>query len=88
MVGFDTSDGTALAGVDYSAASGTLNWTAGDLSVRKILVAVNASAAGKLFDVNLLPLGGGAALSGPASAVVSITAASVVAPPAATTQCQ
>ena len=83
MVGFNTSNGTAVAGVNYSAASGTLSWAAGDSSIKTILVTVNANAAGKVFDVNLLPLSGGAAISVPASASVSITAPSLVVPPAA-----
>ena len=35
---YATSDGTATAGADYTAASGTLSWPAGDLGERTISV--------------------------------------------------
>ena len=82
-VGFNTANATAMAGKDYSAASGTLSWSAGDRSSKKILVGVNANAAGKLFHVNLLQVAGGASVASPASATVDITAPSSDIPPAA-----
>ncbi len=39
-VGFATRDGTALAGTDYSATSGTLTWADGDLSSLMVTVPV------------------------------------------------
>ena len=83
MIGYKTADATAVAGVDYSAVSGSLSWAAGDRSVKKILVGVTTKASGKLFDVKLVPVSGGASISGPATAAVSITAPSLDIPAAA-----
>jgi len=83
VIGYKTVDATALAGVDYSAVSGTLSWAAGDRSVKKILVAVTTKGSGKLFDFDLVPIAGGASIAAPAAAAVSITAPSADIPPAA-----
>lgn len=40
-VDYATSDGTATAGVDYVAASGTLNWADGDTTDKTIEVTIN-----------------------------------------------
>ncbi len=39
-VNYATANGTALAGVDYVAAAGTLNWSAGDTSSKTITIGV------------------------------------------------
>jgi uncharacterized repeat protein (TIGR01451 family) len=39
-VDFATANGTAVAGVDYTAASGTINWAAGDVSPKTITISV------------------------------------------------
>ena len=55
-VNWATADGTATGGSDYSAASGTLNWLAGDNSARTITVQVSgdgAVEANETFTVNL-----------------------------------
>jgi hypothetical protein len=39
-VNYATSNGTAAAGLDYTAASGTLNWTNGETSAKTITVAI------------------------------------------------
>ena len=39
-VNFATANGTALAGVDYVAAAGTLNWSAGDTSPKTITIGI------------------------------------------------
>ena len=55
-VDYATSDGTAIAGTDYTAASGTLTWSDGELSDKTITVPVldNAVYGGnKTFTVTL-----------------------------------
>ena len=75
-VTYATANGTAVAGTDYSAARGTLQWTDGDSASKTFSVPVsNATpfAGSKSFTVALSRPGGGAALSSPRSAIVSIT---------------
>jgi hypothetical protein len=55
-VDYATADGTAEAGTEYVAASGTLNWSAGDNTAKTISVVVNGNTtveADKTFFVNL-----------------------------------
>ncbi len=55
-VDYDTSDGTALAGTNYTAASGTLSVPAGQSSWGTITVNTidtGTNGADKLFDINL-----------------------------------
>lgn len=40
-VNYSTADGSATAGSDYSAASGTLSWAAGDTSDKTFVVSIN-----------------------------------------------
>ena len=64
---YATRDGTATAGSDYVASSGTLNWPAGDTTERSFSVAVNAdsvSEADETFSVQLSNPGGSAAIEG------------------------
>jgi titin len=64
-VNYATADGTAKAGSDYSATSGTLNWTSGDASPKTITVALINNPAvepSKQFSVVLSQPGGGAVL--------------------------
>jgi hypothetical protein len=75
-VPYATSNGTAVAGTDYTAASGTLNWADGDAAAKTFVVAVSNAApfsGAKTFNVTLSSAGGGATLSTPSSAIVSIT---------------
>jgi CSLREA domain-containing protein len=52
-VHYATSDGTASAGSDYDAASGTLNFASGE-TVKTVSVSVNAGGSGsKTFTLNL-----------------------------------
>ncbi|MFM7319395.1 MAG: Calx-beta domain-containing protein [bacterium] len=39
-VNYATVDGTAIAGIDYTAASGTLNWAQGDTSTKTVQVGI------------------------------------------------
>jgi hypothetical protein len=74
-VQFATSDGTAIAGTDYTAASGTLNWADGDLSDKTFTIAL-ANDTGVEPDetlvVALSNVAGGATLDGPSSLTVTI----------------
>lgn len=81
---FATSDGTAIAGGDYTTASGTLNWAAGELDERTITVPlVNdaESESTETFRITLSNLTGGAVIDGSTTLDVSVTNDDVVAPP-------
>lgn len=73
-VKYATSNGTAAAGSDYTAAAGTLNWATGDAAAKTFSVIVSNTtlfAGNKTFDVTLSGVTGGATLA-TASAVVTI----------------
>jgi hypothetical protein len=73
---YATANGTAAAGSDYTAASGTLDWADGDATSKTFSVPIlNATpfAGSKSFTLTLSGPGGGATLSSPSSAGVSIT---------------
>lgn len=75
-VQYATADGTALAGADYTGASGTLSWLAGDTAVKTITLKVNTLAlltGSKSFSLRLSNPGGGATLATTSSATVTIT---------------
>jgi len=75
-VNYSTSDGTAVAGTNYAATSGTLTWASGNSTAQTVAVPiVNASASSNLtFNFALANPSGGASLISPSSAVVTITA--------------
>ena len=72
-VDYATSDGTATAGTDYTAVSGTLNFSAGQSSqtVSIPLIANATGAASSSFNLSLSDAGGSGVL-GPASAFVTV----------------
>ena len=75
-VAFATADGTAVAGTDYTAASGTLQWAADDSAAKTISVNISSAVAfsgNKVFDVSLASPSGGAVLGSPHSASVTIS---------------
>src|ERR1700722_2565413 len=75
-VGYTTNSGTAVAGTDFTAASGTLNWADGDASSKSFSVAIsNASpfSGNKSLSVTLSNASGGASLGSPSSATVTIS---------------
>ena len=75
-VQFATADGTAIAGTNYQATSGTLNWASGDSSPKTFSVKVaRNSAASKEFKV-ALSAPSGATLGSVASATCTIASAS------------
>jgi hypothetical protein len=73
---YATSNGTAVAGTNYTAASGTLSWAAADATAKTFAVPVSTApfSGSKTFSVTLSNAAGASA-SSPASAVVTITGA-------------
>lgn len=74
-VAWATSNGTAMAGVDYTAGSGTLNWAGGDTATKTFSVALlpGATTSGDTaFNVALSSPANGTTLGTPASAVLTI----------------
>ena len=75
-VNYTTLNGTATAGSDYVAASGTLNWADGDASPRNFAVTINDDALNEVNETVNLTLTnptGGAVLGGLSSAALTIT---------------
>ena len=74
-VSFATANGTATAGSDYTAVSGTLDFAAGELSKNITIPILNDNlfeGTSETFSVNLSSPTGGALLSSPASNVITI----------------
>ncbi len=83
-VEYSTSDLDATAGSDYTAATGTLEWPAGDMDDRTItipLVDDDDEEGEEAFRVTLANPGGGASLEGSASIDVTIDDGASVGPP-------
>jgi hypothetical protein len=58
-IDFETTDGSAIAGTDYQATSGTVSWDALDNTSKQISVTVNSVNIDKDFTINLSnPQGG------------------------------
>jgi uncharacterized delta-60 repeat protein len=75
-VQFATSDSTAHAGMDYTTASGPLNFAANQSSASiQVTITDNAQILNKTFNVTLSSPTGGALLGNPGIAQVLITAA-------------
>ena len=73
---YSTASGSAVAGTDFTAASGTLSWASGDTSAKTFSVPVsNATpfSGTRSFTVKLSNATGGAALGSPNSATATIT---------------
>ncbi len=74
-VQYSTRDGSATAGADYTAASGTISWPAGDALDRTIDVPILDDAAvesGESFTLVLSNPGGGATVDGALEAPANI----------------
>jgi hypothetical protein len=74
-VDYATADGSASAGSDYTAASGTLNWGDGDSADKTFTVPVNWDGRGEgpeSLSLALTNPGGGSELGSSASAVLRI----------------
>lgn len=75
-VAYATSDGTAVAGSDYTAASGTITFAAGQLTRTITIPIINDNlyeGASETFNITLTNPSGGAILNSPASATVAIS---------------
>jgi choice-of-anchor B domain-containing protein len=75
-IDYATSDGTATAGNDYTAATGTLNWAAGDLGERNIDIALindTANEPNENFRLTLSNATGGAAIDGSTTLDLQLT---------------
>lgn len=74
-VGFSTSDGTATAGIDYTAESNTLFWNSTDPSSKTITIPIlnaNRTSGTRAFTVTLASPVGGVAIGPLAQAIVTI----------------
>jgi choice-of-anchor B domain-containing protein len=83
-VQYATSSGSATDGVDYTAATGTLSWAAGDLADKVIGIPViddTGVEGAETLTVTLSGLTGGATLDGSSTLTVTITDNDVSAPP-------
>lgn len=74
-VNYATSDGTAIAGTNYTSTSGTLTWAAGDSTAQTVSVPIlNAASVSDLtFNFALSDPTNGASLISPSSAVITLT---------------
>ncbi|MBA3686603.1 MAG: hypothetical protein H0W72_15375 [Planctomycetes bacterium] len=83
-VGYVTSDGTAQAGTDYSAARGTLSWAHGDTAPKTFTVTVTGDTAAEGDEtVNLELSAIAGAIGAPRAAVLTIVDPATAAAPAA-----
>jgi hypothetical protein len=83
-VSYATRAGSAVAGTNFTATSGTLTWEDGDDSPKSFSVVISnakAFAGDKSFAVVLSTPTGGAGIGSPGSATVSIAGDAVVSPP-------
>src|SRR5439155_9640262 len=74
-VQYTTSNGSATAGQDYTATSGTLTWADGDSSPKSFTVPITndtLNEANETVNVALSNPGGGATLGSPSTAVLTI----------------
>jgi hypothetical protein len=83
-VQYATSAGSATEGADYTAASGTLSWSAGDLADKVIAIPVTNDTSvesAETLTLTLSGLTGGAALDGSTTLTVTINDNDTAAPP-------
>jgi hypothetical protein len=74
-VAYQTTNGTAIAGTDYTTATGTLNWADGDSAAKSFKVAVSNAkpfTGDKTFSVAISGATGGATVGDPQSSTVTI----------------
>ncbi|MCG6538005.1 MAG: S8 family serine peptidase, partial [Syntrophales bacterium LBB04] len=75
-ISYATSNGTAVAGSDYTSTSGTLSWADGDTANKTFTVPIindTLDEINETFTVTLSSPTGGATLGAPSSATVTIT---------------
>ncbi|HEX3397399.1 MAG TPA: cellulase family glycosylhydrolase [Steroidobacteraceae bacterium] len=85
-IGYATTDGSAKAGTDYTAASGMLSWTANDAAAKTFSIPVSNATAftgTKNFSISLASPSGGATAGSPNSATATIAGDGVAASPGA-----
>jgi hypothetical protein len=85
-VNYDTSNGSASAGADYTLSSGTLSWKDGDTANKTLAIPISDSipfVGTKTFNIDLSTPSGSATLGTPSTVTVTI-AGSGTNPPAAT----
>jgi hypothetical protein len=78
-VGYATTNGSAVAGTNFTAVKGTMDWADGDEAAKTFKVAINAAApftGTKAFAVALSSPGGGATLTTPSTTSVTIAGSS------------
>ena len=81
-VSYATSNGTATAGSDYTAASGTLSWADGDSTSKTITITIFDDAVyegNETVNLTLSAPSGGATLGTPSTAVLTIVDNDVIA---------
>jgi hypothetical protein len=86
-VGYTTAPGSAGEN-DYTPATGTLSWAAGDSAPKTISIPITddtGAEPAETFGVNLLSPAGGATVGAPATATVTIAASDAAAPAAKVT---
>ncbi len=75
-VGYATANGTALAGSDYTATSGTLSWANGEATSKSFTVSITGDTSfepDETIALSLTSPTGGAILGSPSSATLTIT---------------
>ena len=88
QVSYATTDGSAVAGTNYTATSGNLTWADGDTSAKSFSVPISTATAfsgNKSFAVGLSAPTAGAALGTPSITSVSIAGSGATAPATPTT---
>jgi hypothetical protein len=73
-VGYSTVNGSAVAGTDYSATTGTVSWADGDSTAKTVSVRVAGAASGKQFVLSLTSVEGNADFGSPSTATVMVSA--------------
>src|ERR1700691_5469949 len=73
-VGYVTVDGTATAGTDYVATSGSLTWKDGDGDAKTVTVPLTCEASGKHFAFTLTSVVGDANYGSPTTATIEVSA--------------
>ncbi|MBA3015097.1 MAG: hypothetical protein KKD63_09150, partial [Proteobacteria bacterium] len=74
-VNYATSNGTATAGSDYTAASGTLNWADTDITAKTFIINITndgSTEANETVNITLSANTGGTTLGSPSTAVLTI----------------
>jgi hypothetical protein len=83
-VAYASANGTAMAGSDYTAVSGTLTWAAGESAAKSISVAIKSASAfsgTKTFTVSLSDPSVGTSIATPAATVMISGSAPATNPP-------